>query len=216
MRIKAITFNICHGEGIDGVIDIKRQAEFINKYNPDILVLKYLRENDLTNKELEEKALSYISKGYQKLLTYEVKLQKGGYSLYGNAPAEPVITAFGLMEFNELSEVYEVEEKVIDDMVEYLFGVQNVNGSFDYNSVYIGGAASCDEYAMNAYITWALSEVVPDDGRLEKSINYLENKMDKIDDNYKPTHIVIVMVNHFFCQRASLRTAIEKMLLNTL
>ena len=38
----------------------------------------------------------------------------------------------------------------------------------------------------------------------------------KIDDNYKPTHIVIVMVNHFFCQRASLRTAIEKMLLNTL
>ncbi len=38
----------------------------------------------------------------------------------------------------------------------------------------------------------------------------------KIDDNYKPTHIVIVMVNHFFCQRASLRAEIEKMLLNTL
>ena len=162
---------------------------------PDILVLKYLRENDLTNKELEEKALSYISKGYQKLLTYEVKLQKGGYSLYGNAPAEPVITAFGLMEFNELSEVYEVEEKVIDDMVEYLFGVQNVNGSFDYNSVYIGGAASCDEYAMNAYITWALSEVVPDDGRLEKSINYLENKMDKIDDNYTLALLANIFAN---------------------
>lgn len=38
----------------------------------------------------------------------------------------------------------------------------------------------------------------------------------KIDKNNKPTHIVIVMVNHFFCQRAALRTAIEKMLLNTL
>ena len=162
---------------------------------PDILVLKYLRENDLSNKELEEKALNYISKGYQKLLTYEVKTKKGGYSLYGYAPAEPVITAFGLMEFNELSEVYEVEEKVIDNMVEYLFDVQNVNGSFDYNTVYIGGTASRDDLAMNAYIIWALSEVVPNDKRLEKSISYLENKLDKIKDNYTLALIANIFAN---------------------
>lgn len=162
---------------------------------PDILVLKYLRENDLNNSELEERALEYISQGYQKLLTYEVKSQKGGYSLYGNTPAEPVITAFGLMEFNELSEVYSVEESVITDMVEYLFDVQNVNGTFNYNSTYIGGTASKDDLAMNAYITWALSEVAPEDERLEKSLNYLENKIDKISDNYTLALLANIFAN---------------------
>lgn len=162
---------------------------------PDILVLKYLRENDLNNSELEEKALEYISKGYQKLLTYEVKSKKGGYSLYGDAPAEPVITAFGLMEFDELSEVYPVEESVLMDMIEYLFDVQNVNGTFDYNSTYIGGAASNNDLAMNAYIIWALSEVTPNDERLEKSVSYLENKIDGISDNYTLALLANIFAN---------------------
>lgn len=162
---------------------------------PDILVLKYLRENDLSNPELEEKALNYISTGYQKLLTYEVRNEKGGYSLYGDSPAEPVITAFGLMEFNELSEVYEVDENVIDNMIEYLYGVQNVNGSFDYKSTYIGGAASNNDLAMNAYIIWALSEVAPEDERLRKSVEYLENQIDKISDNYTLALIANIFVN---------------------
>lgn len=38
----------------------------------------------------------------------------------------------------------------------------------------------------------------------------------KLDENSKPTHIVVVMVNHFFCQRADLRSAIAKMLLEKL
>lgn len=37
----------------------------------------------------------------------------------------------------------------------------------------------------------------------------------KIDDNGTPTHVVVIMVNHFFCNRSDLRSAIEKMLLNT-
>ena len=37
----------------------------------------------------------------------------------------------------------------------------------------------------------------------------------KLDDNSNPTHVVVIMVNHFFCQRSDLRSAIAKMLLNT-
>ena len=151
---------------------------------PDILALKYLKTNNLSNSEIEEKALNYISAGYQKLLTYEVPGKKGGYSLYGNSPAEPVITAFGLMEMVDLSEVYNVDENVIENMKEYLFDEQNINGSFNYSSTYIGNVASTDEIAMNAYIIWALSEACPDDSRLEKSIKYLENKLDDAKDNY--------------------------------
>ena len=37
----------------------------------------------------------------------------------------------------------------------------------------------------------------------------------KLDNNSKPTHIVVIMVNHFFCDRSTLRDAIGKMLLKT-
>ena len=162
---------------------------------PDILVLKYLQANKLDNDEIRNKALDYISKGYQKLLTYEVPGTKGGYSLYGRSPAEPVITAFGLMEFNELKEVYEVDENVINNMIEYLFDNQNSDGTFKYSSTYIGGASNIDKEAMNAYIIWAISEVCPDDARLNKSIKYLENLQYKNEDNYTLALIANVFAN---------------------
>lgn len=168
---------------------------------PDVLALEYLKENDLNSPEIEEKALEYISAGYQKLLTYEVKGKKGGYSLYGNSPAEPVITAFGLMEMKDLSNVYQVDENVIENMKEYLFDEQNINGTFNYGSTYIGGASQTDELAMNAYIIWALSEVCPKDTRLEKSIKYLEKKLDSVEDNY-----TLALIGNVFSNVDNLKT----------
>lgn len=162
---------------------------------PDFLALKYLKYNNLSSPEIEKKALEYINAGYQKLLTYEVKGEKGGYSLYGDSPAEPVITAFGLMEMNDLSKVYNVDENVILNMKEYLFSEQKLDGSFDYVSTYIGGATSNTDLAMNAYITWALSEVCPDDKKLEKSVKYLEKKLDSVEDNYTLALIANVFSN---------------------
>lgn len=40
MILKAITFNMCHGEGLDGIIDVERQAKFLKKYKPDIIFLQ--------------------------------------------------------------------------------------------------------------------------------------------------------------------------------
>ncbi len=37
----------------------------------------------------------------------------------------------------------------------------------------------------------------------------------KIDDNGTPTHVVVILVNGFFCERPALRKSIEKFLLNT-
>ena len=45
MNIRVLTFNTCHGCGIDGIIDIKRQADFLIKLGPDILLLQELDKN---------------------------------------------------------------------------------------------------------------------------------------------------------------------------
>lgn len=38
----------------------------------------------------------------------------------------------------------------------------------------------------------------------------------KLDDNGNPTHVVVILVNGFFCERSTLRKSIEKFLLKTL
>ena len=162
---------------------------------PNILALKYLEENGIVNEELKTKAISYISSGYQKLLTYEVKGESGGYSLYGKSPAETVLTAYGLMELTDLKEVYNVDENVIEEMTNFLYKKQNVNGSFTITGNHIGGAGSRENLALNAYITWALSESNPNNEKLNKSIQYLKDKLDDVDDNYTLALIANALAN---------------------
>lgn len=162
---------------------------------PNILALKYLEDNGIVNEEIKSKALNYISTGYQKLLTYEVKGESGGYSLYGDSPAETVLTAYGLMEITDLSEVYNVDDSVIEKMTDFLYKKQNSNGTFIITGSHMGGASSKEELSLNAYITWALSESNPNDNRLDKSVEYLKNKLKDIDDNYTLALVANVLAN---------------------
>ena len=47
MLLKVITFNIAHGRGMDGIIDIERQAKIVEQYKPDIV---FLQEIDMYTK----------------------------------------------------------------------------------------------------------------------------------------------------------------------
>ena len=61
MIIRAITFNMCHGEGIDGRIDVRRQAMFLKKYKPDII---FLQEIDLYTKRAYNKNQTFTLNKY--------------------------------------------------------------------------------------------------------------------------------------------------------
>lgn len=162
---------------------------------PNILALKYLEDNGIVNEELKTKAMNYISSGYQKLLTYEVKGESGGYSLYGRSPAETVLTAYGLMQLTDLKEVYNVDEAVISKMTDFLYGKQNANGSFTITGYNVAGLGTREGFALNAYITWALSESDPSNEKLARSIEYLKGELDNVDDNYTLALIANALAN---------------------
>ena len=162
---------------------------------PNILALKYLEDNGIVDENIKSKAIEYISSGYQKLLAYEVKGESGGYSLYGDSPAETVLTAYGLMELTDLKQVYKVDENVTSKMNEFLYGKQNLNGSFTITGYHKGGASSGDQLALNAYIIWALSESNPKEPRLTKSIEYLKGQASKTSDNYTLALIANALAN---------------------
>ena len=108
-----------------------------------------------------------------------------------------MLTAYGLMQLSDLASVYKVDDAVLERMKEYLFGYQNADGSFEIWGYPVGGASSRDSLALNAYIIWALSECYPDDPRLENSIEYLENNLSKVDDNYTLALMANASLNAF-------------------
>lgn len=52
MLLKTITFNMCHGMGEDGVVDVTRQVNFLKQYNPDVV---FLQEIDMFTDRVQNK-----------------------------------------------------------------------------------------------------------------------------------------------------------------
>lgn len=176
-KTKVKVYSSTLAQTVDGVENMLRMPtgcfeQVSSSLYPDIEILKYLKNTGNEKPEIEKKALEYIEKGYQKLLTYEVTGTIGGYSLYGKAPANVRLTSYGLMQMNEMSEVYNVDERVMENMKNYILGEQKSDGSFG-NSI-----------QDTAYITWNLVQSCQDNDKLKKSIEYLKNNWENTKDNY--------------------------------
>jgi len=63
---------------------------------PNVLALDYMKRTKKLTPEIHAKAEGFVGTGYQRLLTFEVA--GGGFSWFGNAPANKILTSYGLME----------------------------------------------------------------------------------------------------------------------
>ncbi len=153
---------------------------------PNILTLKYMQDSGIISPEIELKASSYINQGYQRLLTFEV--DGGGFEWFGNAPAHNILTAYGLMEFHDMSKVHSVDPAVITRTQNYLISRQEGDGSFPPDD---GGIA---EGAINAfqnnklrntgYIAWSLAYSEYSGEALRRALNYVKNNINLEADSY--------------------------------
>ena len=124
---------------------------------PNILILKYLQENKELSDELKEKTLKYISAGYKKLVGYETK--DHGFEWFGHTPPHEGLTAFGLMEFYDMMEVYpNVSVDMIKRTKDWLLSRKNGKGGFHTNRGKYGFSGASEKVTA-AYIVYAFSEV---------------------------------------------------------
>jgi len=107
------------------------------------------------NPEVQMQAEKYVGTGYQRLLTFEVP--GGGFSLFGSAPADAFLTAYGLMEFNDMARVYPVDEALIERTAQWLLSQQGPDGTWADRG-YSEHWQIEDKVPTTAYITWALIE----------------------------------------------------------
>ena len=149
------------GDVMDGIESIIREPygcfeQVSSSTYPNILVLKYLKETNKSNPEIERRAMAFIEKGYKKLAAYETR--KDGFEWYGKAPPHEALTAYGLMEFTEMKEVYNgVSEPMLKRTINYLLSRRDGRGGFKQNRGKYGFSAA-PENVNNAYIVYAISE----------------------------------------------------------
>jgi len=156
---------------------------------PNVLVLDYLKKTKRTTPELEMKAEEYINLGYQRLLSFEVS--GGGFSCFGEAPPNRVLTAYGLMELSDMAEVYEVDPALLSRTREWLLEQRNSAGTWDADSYYVHGEmwAPIENSRLlpTAYLTWALLES-DDSASMKKSLqtplNFIRQQVGQVDDPY--------------------------------
>jgi len=98
---------------------------------PNVLALDYMKRTKKLTPEVHAKAEAYIANGYQRLLTFEVP--GGGFSWFGQAPANKILTSYGLMEFYDMSKVYDVDPKLIQRTQQWLAAQQQPDGSWRVN-----------------------------------------------------------------------------------
>ncbi len=153
---------------------------------PNILILDYLRQTEQAKPEIELTAEEYISLGYQRLMTFEVG--GGGFSWFGDAPANKILTAYGLMQFHDMDRVYEIDERIIERTAQWLRQQQNQDGSWSPDAQYLHAeswaAIQNNEILPTAYICWALGEIGDRGRSVEKGLDYLRKKIDAAKDPY--------------------------------
>lgn len=159
---------------------------------PNVLVLDYMRRVDKITPELEMKAETYINNGYQRLVTFEVS--GGGFSWFGDAPAKKLLTAFGLMEFKDMSEVHEIDPALIERTQTWLVSQQESDGSWTPDESYLHAESwsrlQNSNLLVTAYITWALLESgYENEEVIEKAAGYIKDHYDEAEDPYMLTVI---------------------------
>lgn len=149
---------------------------------PNVLVLNYLEATGRDSPEIRMTAETYVGLGYQRLLTFEVP--GGGFSLFGQAPADVFLTAYGLMEFSDMAKVYPVDEALLARTAEWLMDQQQPDGTWQ-DQGYSEHWQIDSKAPTTAYIAWALIEAgYKDRPEVRQAIDSVREFAAQVQDPY--------------------------------
>ena len=153
---------------------------------PNVLVLDYLRQVDKNIPEIEAKAQQYIHLGYQRLIGFEV--DGGGFDWFGRPPANIVLTAYGLMEFEDMARVHDVDPKIIARTREWLLDQRKPDGTWLTNKWLEVDPTRNGKHgtlSSTAYVAWAVFGSGANKREARETLNYLHSfRPESIDDPY--------------------------------
>jgi alpha-2-macroglobulin-like protein len=123
---------------------------------PNVMAMQYMATGDADPK-IVARARDLMGKGYKILAGYETKDK--GYEWFGQNPGHEALTAYGLMEFEDMAQVHdEVDRKMIDRTAAWLMSRRDGKGGFQRNDRALDSFGRASAATTNGYIVWALTE----------------------------------------------------------
>lgn len=159
---------------------------------PNAMVMDYLKTTDSKDTKTLAKATDLLERGYKRLVGFEAS-QKG-YEWFGANPGHEGLTAYGLMEFNDMKKAGQaVDQTMLDRTSTWLMSHKDGKGGFarEKHAYHDFGRISDD--ILNAYIVYALAEGGYSDFKKEFNTSY-EKAMDS-----KDPYMLAMMANAAYC-----------------
>ena len=123
---------------------------------PNVMILDFLQSNQLAAPDLIARTQKKLDRGYRKLVGYETK--EKGYEWFGSTPAHEALTAYGVLQFEDMKAVYgSVDNEMVTRTVNYLKTRRDGKGGFKRSRQALDSFGRASKKVTNAYITWAIS-----------------------------------------------------------
>ena len=120
---------------------------------PLVMAQQYFTTHQGVDPALVARSRELLQRGFDKLKGFECK-QKG-YEWFGQDPGHEALTAYGLLEFFDMSKVQSVDPQMLQRTREWLLGTKDGKGGFKRERRALHTWIA-DADCSNAYITWAL------------------------------------------------------------
>lgn len=174
-------------ESIEGIL--KRPygcgEQTISSTYPSLLMLKYLKQNNLNMPVLEEKAKKYLQIGYERLLGY--RGANGGFTYWGKGEENAALTVYALRFLTDAKEFLDIDNNVVNGASNWVLSRQLNDGSWAntyYNQTYKEGSLQ-----LTAFISMVLARTNNNQNevmakKLKLAMDYLERETATNNDPY--------------------------------
>jgi hypothetical protein len=146
---------------------------------PNVMIMQYLKQHDVADAALVERSSRLMDSGYKKLTGYESP--KKGFEWFGGDPGHEALTAYGLLQFADMKEVYgAVDAAMVARTAAWLKSRRDGNGGYLRDAKALDSFGRASPEVTDAYITWALATagVTGIDKEIEKSAKLAESTQD--------------------------------------
>lgn len=147
---------------------------------PLVMAQQYFMSHQGVDPSLIERSSEILAKGYDRLLGFECK--SGGFEWFGHDPGHDALTAYGLLEFTDMSQVRYVDPAMLDRTRTWLLAQRNGQGGFERKTHTLHCWVAEPEIA-NTYNTWALLEAGVD-ADLATEVSWIRDAAERTENTY--------------------------------
>lgn len=122
---------------------------------PNVMISQYMKQHDVADPALLERTNKLLDSGYKKLAGFESPNK--GYEWFGGDPGHEALTAYGLLEFADMKDIYgTVDSAMLARTGAWLKSRRDGKGGYLRDAKALDSFGRAAPEVTDAYITWAL------------------------------------------------------------